>query len=144
MRRFVLLTAAFLALSGPPARADIVVVADPEKWIEQALKDLSQGRTDDFARNFLALIDKPGNFDSFAGNLRPLGRLGAPAFVEKISDVSVGTVMREVIYLALYGRTNYTYFKFTMKKNRGGWLISNFEFKVEPADLYPKDFATPK
>lgn len=144
VRRLALLAAFVAALSAAPSRADIVVVADPDKWIEQALKDLTQGRTDEFARNFLALIDKPGNFDSFAGNLRPLGRLGSPLFLEKISDVSVGTVMREVNYLALFGRTNYTYFKFTMKKNRGGWLISNFEFKVEPADLYPKDFATPK
>lgn len=144
MRRLVLLAAAFILLLPMAARSDVVVVADPDKWIEQALKDITQGKTDEFARNFLGLIDKAGNFDSFAGNLRPLSRLGTPVFLEKISDVSVGTVMREVIYLALYGRTNYTYFKFTMKKNRGGWLISNFEFKVEPADLYPKDFVTPR
>lgn len=135
---------AVLVATMAPVRADIVVVADPDKWIEQALQDISQGKTDEFARNFLTLIDKPNIFDSFAGNLRILGRIGAPVFMEKISDVKFGSVLREVIYLALYRRTDYMYFKFTMKKNRGGWLISNFEFKSEASDAFPKDFATPK
>jgi hypothetical protein len=34
------------------------------------------------------------------------------------------------------------YFRFTIKKNVGGWLISNFAFKSEPSELFPKDFAT--
>lgn len=142
MRIFALICM-LLALYCGQVRADVVVVADPDKWIEQALGDITQGKTDEFARNFLTLIDKTGNFDAFAGNMRMLAKLGTPAFVEKVSEVKFGdNVMREVIYLALYGRTNYTYFKFTVKKNRGGFLISNFEFKVEPADLFPPNFAS--
>ena len=111
-------------------------------WIEQALRNIAQGKTDDFARSYLALIDKPESFDSFAGNLRILSRLGAQVFMEKVVDVKFGTALREVIYVALYHRTDYIYFRFTIKKNVGGWLISNFAFKSEASDLFPKDFAT--
>lgn len=123
-----------------PARADIVVVRDPDKWIEQALQDITQGKTDDFARNFLTLIDQPNSFDSFAGNLRELTRIGAPAFLDKVYEAKYGDSLREVIYMALYQRSDYIYFKFIIKKNVGGWLISNFAFKNEASGLFPKDF----
>jgi len=135
---------AVLTFAPLAARADVAIVQDPDKWIESALQDIAQGKTDDFARNFLKLIDKSNLFDSFSGNLKVLGRIGAPAFMEKVQDVKYGTALREVIYLALYRQTDYMYFKFAMKKNRGGWMISNFEFKSEPADLFPKDFVTPQ
>lgn len=35
-----------------PLRAEVGIVADPDKWIEQAVADISQGRTDEFARNY--------------------------------------------------------------------------------------------
>ncbi|MFY9624543.1 MAG: hypothetical protein WAJ91_09190, partial [Rhodoplanes sp.] len=124
-----------------PARADITVVPDPDKWIQQGLKDIAQGKTDDFARNYLALIDKPNSFDPFAANLRVLQQFGAPVFMEKVVDVKYGGALREVIYLALYRRTDYVYFKFVIKKNSGGWLISDFAFKSNASDLFPPDFA---
>jgi hypothetical protein len=144
LRIHMIVLAAVLALTGANARADVVVLKDPDAWIETALKDISAGKTDDFARNFLKLIDKPDIFDSFSGNLQVLSRIAPPAFMEKVQDVKYGAALREVIYLALYNQTDYMYFKFTMKKNSGGWLISNFEFKSEPADLFPKDFVTPQ
>lgn len=127
-----------------PARADITVVPDPDKWIQQGLKDIAQGKTDDFARNYLALIDKPNSFDQFAANLRVLQQFGAPVFMEKVVDEKYGGALREVIYLALYRRSDYVYFKFVMKKNSGGWLISDFAFKSNASDLFPPGFATPK
>ncbi|MEZ5889053.1 MAG: hypothetical protein R3D52_01620 [Xanthobacteraceae bacterium] len=127
-----------------PARADITVVPDPDKWIQQGLKDIAQGKTDDFARNYLALIDKPNSFDQFAANLRVLQQFGAPVFMEKVVDEKYGGALREVIYLALYRQSDYVYFKFVMKKNSGGWLISDFAFKSNASDLFPPGFATPK
>ena len=144
MRILKLAFIALLTLSSVAARAEITVLPDPDKWIESALQDISRGKTDDFARNFLKLIDKTSIFDSFAGNLRVLGRIGPPVFVEKVQDTKYGTALREVTYVALYRQTDYMYFKFTIKKNKGGWLISNFEFKSEAADLFPKGFVTPQ
>ena len=131
-----------IAAALAPARADITVVPDPDKWIEQGLKDIAQGKTDDFARNYLALIDKPNSFDPFAANLRVLQQFGAPVFMEKVVDVKYGGALREVIYLALYRRADYVYFKFVIKKNLGGWLISNFAFRSEASELFPEGFAT--
>jgi hypothetical protein len=132
---FVLVIAAIA-----PVRAEVRIVADPDKWIEQALADISQGKTDDFARNYLALIDKPDSFDSFAGNLRVLSRLGAPVFMENVVDVKFGTALREVVYLALYHRTDYVYFRFTIKKNSGGWLISDFRLQERGLGLVSEGF----
>ena len=139
--RFLAVIALVVAASAP-VRADVTVVPDPDKWIQQGLKDIAQGKTDDFAHNYLALIDKANSFDPFAANLRVLQQFGAPVFMEKVVDEKYGGALREVIYLALYRQTDYVYFKFVIKKNVNGWLISDFAFKSDASDLFPKDFAT--
>jgi hypothetical protein len=135
-----MLFTALLALAAPAARADIVLVSDPEEWIQSALQDITQGRTEDFSRNFLTLIDKLDALESFAKEMSVLSRIAPPVYVEKVHDQKFGTAMRESIYLALYNKTDYVYFKFVAKKNREGWLISKFEFKIEPAEAFPKEF----
>ena len=132
----------FLAAALAPASADITVVPDPDKWIEQGLKDIAQGKTDDFARNYLALIDKPNSFDPFAANLRVLQQFGAPVFMEKVVDVKYGGALREVIYLALYRRTDYVYFKSSLKRTRAGGLSRISPSRANASDLFPPDFAT--
>ncbi|HEY0569383.1 MAG TPA: hypothetical protein VGD13_14835 [Xanthobacteraceae bacterium] len=139
--RAVLFTA-LLALASPMARADIVLVADPEEWIQSGLQDITQGRTDDFSRNFLTLIGNLDALEAFSKEMRVLSTIAPPAFLEKVHEQKYGTVMREWIYLALYNKTDYVYFKFVAKKNREGWLMSKFEFKIEPAEAFPKDFIT--
>ena len=143
MRIPTLILAALLALVPAAGRAEVTVVPDPDKWIEQALKDITEGRTDEFSRSFLTMIDKPEMYDNFSKQMATLARI-RPSFVEKVSDVKYGTAIREVIYLALYERTQYAYFRFTVKKNVGGWLISNFDFKGEPAQAFPKGFLQPQ
>jgi hypothetical protein len=134
--------AALLALACPAAHADIVVVSDPDEWIQSALQDITRGRTDDFSRNFLTLIDKLDALESFSKEMSVLSRIAPPAYVEKVYEQKFGNAMRESVYLALYNKTDYVYFKFVAKKNREGWLISKFEFKIEPAEAFPKDFVT--
>ena len=134
---------AIIALTSIPVRAEVTIVSDPDQWITEALQQISDGKTDDFARNFLKMIDQSSSFDSFAGNLRILSQLGKPAFMDKVVDVKYGDALREVVYVALYRHTDYIYFKFTMKKNVDGWLISNFAFKNEASNLFPPNFAPP-
>lgn len=131
-----------LSLLFAPAasRADIVVVADPDKWIEEAMNNLTSGRTEEFAREFLRLIDKSSDFESFHRDVAILGRIGKPAFVEKVSDEKYGGVLRQVIFVALYRQVDYIYFRFVVKKNRDGYAITNFQFKDEAANLFPSGF----
>ena len=131
-----------LALASPAAHADVVLVSDPDEWIQSALQDITQGRTDDFSRNFLTVIDNLAALESFSGEMRKLSQMGSPAYVEKVYEQKLGSVLRESIYLALYNKTEYVYFKFVAKKNRDGWLMSKFEFKIEPGELFPKDFVS--
>jgi hypothetical protein len=134
---------AVIAATIVPVRADVMIISDPDQWIDQALQKISEGKTDEFARDFLKLIDQSDSFDSFADNLRVLSQLGPPAFMDKVVDVKYGDALREVIYVALYRKTDYMYFRFTIKKNVGGYLISNFAFKNEASDLFPPDFTPP-
>jgi hypothetical protein len=144
MRFIGIVVAAFLVLAPAAARADIVVISDPDKWIEGAMTNIAEGRTQEFARDFLKLIDKPDNFDSFHGNLAVLGRIGKPVFFEKVSDERYGNVLRQVTYVALYRQVDYMYFRFIVKKNRNGFAITNFEFKNEAGDLFPAGFLVPR
>jgi len=143
MRAPVLIVALLLALGPVAGRAEVQTVADPDQWITQALKDITEGRTDDFARNYTRMIDKADAFESLAGALRVLQK-GRPAFIEKAWETKAGAALREVIYVALYGQTDYIYFRFVIKKNRTGWLVSHFEFKGEPGHLVPRGFVSPQ
>jgi hypothetical protein len=138
------LFAAFLWFAPAPAGADVVLVPDPDKWIETQLKNLTEGQTDEFANQFVKLIDKESSLESLAASIRPIAQMGKPAFLEKVSDLKYGSALREVVYLALFRRTDYLYFKFIMKKNTNGWLITNFEFKNETSALFPKGFIGPQ
>ncbi len=144
MRIAGLLALGFFLIAPVASRADIIVLSDPDKWMADAITNIAEGRTQDFARDFLKLIDKSDNFESFHGNLAVLGRIGKPAFIEKVSDVRYGDVLRQVTYVGLYRQVDYMYFKFIVKKNRNGFAITNFEFKNEAGDLFPAGFSVPR
>ena len=144
LRRAALLLSAFLFFAPATSRADVVVVPDPDKWITEALDNIAAGRTEEFAREFLRVIDKPNDFDSFHRDVAILGQIGKPAFLEKISDEKYGDVLRQVIYVALYRQVDYVYFRFVVKKNRNGYAITNFQYKDEAADLFPAGFRGPR
>lgn len=135
------LFSAFLLFASATSRADIVVVPDPDKWIAEALDNLAAGRTETFARDFLRLIDKSNDFESFHRDVAVLAQIGKPAFMEKVSDEKFGgDVLRQVIFVALYRQVDYVYFRFVVKKNRNGYAITNFQFKDEAANLFPQGF----
>jgi hypothetical protein len=144
VRLAALLFSAFLVFAPAASRADIVVVPDPDKWITQALDNIAAGRTEDFAREFLRVIDKPNDFESFHRDVAILGQIGKPVFMEKVSDEKYGDVLRQVIYVALYRQVDYVYFRFVVKKNRNGYAITNFQYKDEAADLFPAGFRGPR
>jgi hypothetical protein len=143
MRAPVLIVALLLAFGPVAGRAEVQAVADSDQWIAQALKDITEGRTDDFARNYARMIDKADAFEGLAAALRVLQR-SRPAFVEKAWETKAGTALREVIYVALYGQADYIYFRFVIKRHRNGWLVSHFEFKPEPGQLFPRGFISPQ
>ncbi len=124
------------------ARADIVVLKDPDAWMRQAIETIKEQRFDEFSRDFFRVIDKPYS-EPFAASLRALGGAGNPVFIEKAADSRFGDVLRQVTWLGLYGQTNYVYFSFVFKKNRDGYAVTNFKFKTEPAHLFPEDYYTP-
>jgi hypothetical protein len=145
MRRIGFAFALFLLLAPLPSRADIVAVPDPDKWISEALDHLAAGRTETFSREFLKLIGKPDDFDSFHRDVSVLARIGKPVFMQKVSDEKYGgDTLRQVIFVALYRDVDYIYFRFVVKKNRDGFAITNFQFKDEAADLFPANFRVPR
>jgi hypothetical protein len=109
-----------------------LTVQDPDKWIENTVHQISEGKTGELVTGY-----RPNN-SSLSNELRGLSKWGRPVFIEKVRDVRYGTLLREVIYLALYNDTDYVYFRFIIKKNKGGWLISDFWFKTELTHLFPE------
>ncbi len=124
------------------ARADIVVLKDPDEWMRNAIETIKAQKFDEFSRDFFRIIDKPYG-EPFAASLRALGPAGNPVFIEKAADTRFGDVLRQVTWVALYGETNYVYFSFVFKKNRDGYAVTNFKFKTEPAQLFPEGYYTP-
>ena len=138
--KVLLLAVAFMA--APAARADIVVLKDPDAWMRQAIDNIKNEKFDDVTRDCFRLIDKPVD-EPFAASLRELGRGGKPVFIEKASDSKFGDVLRQVTWVALYRQTNYVYFSFVIKKNRDGYAITSFKFKSEASQLFPDGYYTP-
>jgi hypothetical protein len=136
-----LLVAALLPAN--PAHADIVVLKDPDAWMQQAMDNIGNQKFDEVTRDFFRLIDKPVS-EPFAASLRSLGSGGKPVFIEKVSDAKFGDVLRQVTWVALYPQTDYVYFSFIIKKNRGGYAITNFKFKTEAANLFPEGYYAPQ
>ena len=50
--------ALFFMLAPLPGQAKVTIVPDADNWIEAALQDIAQGKTDEFSRKYLKLIDK--------------------------------------------------------------------------------------
>jgi hypothetical protein len=125
------------------ARADIVVLKDPDAWMQQTIDNIGDQKFDEVTRDFFRMIGKPVD-QPFAASLRELGPAGKPAFIEKASDSKFGGVLRQVTWLALYRETNYVYFSFIFKKNRGGYAITDFRFKSEASGLFPQGYYTPQ
>jgi hypothetical protein len=117
-----------------------VALSDPDAWMRQSMQAIAQGKTDDFAREILRLLDKPDGFDALAGNMRVLSTLGSPAFTEKVIDSTFGSALRRVVFVNLYKGTDYVYFQFVLKKNRNGFAVTDFKFKSEPSALFPAGF----
>jgi hypothetical protein len=138
---WVLLVAAAL-MAAPAARADIVVLKDPDAWMQETIDRIKSRKFDDVTRDFFRMIDKPVS-EPFAASLRALGGVGDPVFIEKASDSRFGDVLRQVIWVGLYGQSTYVYFSFTIKKSRGGWAVTNFRFKDEASQLFPEGYYTP-
>jgi hypothetical protein len=135
-----LVFALILALAPVSSYADIVILPDAEKWVEAAVKELAAGKTDEFANTYIKMIDQPQLLPALAERLKVIQQLGPPAFLERIADQRFGTSVRQLIYVALYKSTDYGYFKFVVKKNRGGWMVTSFDFRIEPGDALPRGF----
>jgi hypothetical protein len=136
----LILALAPVALAPVPTSADIMVLPDAEKWVEAAVKELASGKTDEFATAYIKMIDQPQLLQQLTERLKPIQQLGQPAFLERVADQRFGTSLRQLIYVALYKSSDYGYFKFVIKKNRGGWAVTSFDFRVEPGDAMPRGF----
>lgn len=118
----------------------IAILPDAERWVEAAIRELVNGKLEEFSRTYAQMIGQPQSTEVLMRRLGVIKTLGQPVFYEKVLDQRYGTSLRQLVYLALYRQTDYAYFKFTIKKNRGGWVVSSFDFRIEGGEIFPKDF----
>src|SRR5437868_5842357 len=120
--------------------AEVTLVRDPDVWIRFELNQLVRGKTDEFARKIANITDTSDSYDKLAEGLRSIREKKPLTYIEKIVDTKYETALRQIVYIALFGKTDYAYFMFTSKRSKSGWLISDFKMRGELGELFPKDF----
>ena len=61
-------------------------------------------------------------------------------FTKKVVDKGYNGALRQIVYYSYVENLGFAYFRFNFKMTSGGWLLTNFAFKDETNELFPKDF----
>ena len=61
---------------------------------------------------------------------------------KKLSTTITAARSAQIIYYVYLEDVAFFYFRFNFKMTGAGWMLSNFTFKSETEELFPKDFVT--
>jgi hypothetical protein len=84
-------------------------------------------------------IGQPGSLSAMQGALRAFDGKNFD-FSKKVIDNEVGGALRQIIHYSYVEQVGFIYFRFNFKMTSKGWVLANFNFKSESAELFPKDF----
>jgi hypothetical protein len=122
------------ALGADPARVD-----DPEKFCVEVMNAISSGKPSD-AANLIAT--KVGRADS-AGELMKFLKILEDKnfdFTKKVIDKDYSNALRQIVFYSYIKNLGFAYFRFNFKMTSTGWVLSNFTFKDETNELFPREF----
>ena len=122
------------ALGADPARVD-----DPEKFCAEVMNAISSGKPSD-AANLIAT--KVGRADS-AGELMKFLKILEDKnfdFTKKVIDKDYSNALRQIVFYSYIKNLGFAYFRFNFKMTSTGWVLSNFTFKDETNELFPREF----
>lgn len=61
-------------------------------------------------------------------------------FSAKVLDRDFNGALRQIIYCAFVADADFIYFRYNFKMTSKGWMLTNFSWKNETQELFPKDF----
>ena len=60
-------------------------------------------------------------------------------YVDKVEDMTYGSSLRRVVYLAYTSRDRWIYFTMILKRGRTGWQFTKFSYAINRFDLFPEE-----
>jgi hypothetical protein len=112
---------------------------NPEKFAADVVQTIANGASNDAAKTLSEAIGQSGSLSAMQGALRAFDGKHFD-FSKKVIDNEVGGALRQIIHYSYVEQVGFIYFRFNFKMTSKGWVLANFNFKSENAELFPKDF----
>ena len=141
MRAFCLALLSILALTAPSFADTALRLQDPDKFVSDLFGKPPRVNSAEMAKTIATTIGKPSATDALLGPLK-IFESKKIEVLKKVVDNDFGGALRQIIYFASFEDVGFVYFRFNFKLTGTGWLLSNFTFKSETEELFPKDFVT--
>jgi hypothetical protein len=142
-RKFIILlggSAVVWALTAAPVLAQTSrPIDDPEKYAADVVQTTEKGALNDAARTIIEAVGQPASLSALQSALQVFDDKKFD-FSKKVIDNEISGALRQIIHYSHVERLGFVYFRFNFKMTGKGWVLANFNFKSESAELLPKDF----
>src|SRR5262249_49009307 len=135
MAVFVLLLASY----GSVLAQTFKPVDNPEKFAADVVETIANGASNDAARTIIEAVGQPASLSSLQSALHAFDGKKFD-FSKKVIDNEISGALRQIIHYSHVENLGFVYFRFNFKMTSKGWVLANFNFKSESAELLPKDF----
>jgi hypothetical protein len=134
-----LVSVAFLALTLSAECAEVPRIPDAEEFSREVLSAISHNELRKVGE---MIADKVGRQDAAATLLSALQPLEGKTldFTKKVIDKDFDGALRQIVYYSYVPNIGFVYFRFNFKMTSTGWILTNFTYKSETQELFPKDF----
>jgi hypothetical protein len=114
-------------------------IDDPEKFAADVVQTIADGASNDAAKTIIEAVGQPASLSSLQSALLVFDGKKFD-FSKKVIDNEISGALRQIIHYSHVEKLGFVYFRFNFKMTSKGWVLANFNFKSESAELLPKDF----
>jgi hypothetical protein len=139
--KFTVFVCAWLLALTSAMAAEPNRVSDPDHDAQDIMRAIATN-ADVAANKITGTIGKPETTVTLANSFRIFTGKKFD-FTKKVLDRDYSGALRQIIYYAYIEKLGFLYFKFDFKMTSTGWFMTNFMFKSENNELFPRDFVGP-
>jgi hypothetical protein len=114
-------------------------IDDPEKFAADVVQTIGNGSPNEAARIVIDAVGQPASLSSLQSALQVFDGKKFD-FSKKVVDNEISGALRQIVHYSHIEKLGFVYFRFNFKMTGKGWVLANFNFKSETAELLPKDF----
>jgi hypothetical protein len=119
--------------------AEAIRVPNPDEFCEEVISQISNKELRKAANSIANSTGQPNLLSTLEGAFQIFEGKHFD-FTRKVIDKDFNGVLRQVVYYSYIEKIGFVYFRFNFKMTSTGWVLSNFTFKSETQELFPKDF----